>query len=378
MSHVFGKGGVGGFLGRTFSAKNLIPEIATIAGGIIGGPVGAGLGNVAGNLVEGKSLGNALESGAISGAEDVALGGITGAIGKAAGGTGTGTLIGNLVNDITGGSSIVGNAINTAGADLGIGTAASAAAGAGTGTILGNAINNIASAVGLGGATGSVLGNAVNQAGAAVGLGGATPAAAAAPSTAQLIAHTGSAAADAALAPAAASGGGLGSLISDVGGDLGLSKSDILPGALLGYTMLKGQQQLPGQSQITQAAETAAQQAAQLEAPLTSGAPLPGGLSSGIMQAADAAKAQIQSNFASMGLSGSTQEATALAQVDQNAQIQTAQLAQQLYTEGANQAGVSTADYATTMQTVAQQDAAYQQALNNFAAALGGGTTKAA
>lgn len=106
---------------------------------------------------------------------------------------------------------------------------------------------------------------------------------------------------------------------------------------------------------------------------------LPAGAQALISNATRAAKATLKSKFAGLGMSGSTSEATALAQVDQNAAAQTFDMAMSLYNTGMKQAGMSADIYRALLGYAQTQDARtdnenqrLDQAIVNFAAALAG------
>lgn len=106
---------------------------------------------------------------------------------------------------------------------------------------------------------------------------------------------------------------------------------------------------------------------------------LPAGAQAMITNATRAAKATLKSKFAQLGMSGSTSEATALAQVDQNAAAQTFDMAMNLYNTGMKQSGMSADIYRALLGYAQSQDARsdnenqrLDQAIVNFAAALAG------
>jgi hypothetical protein len=340
------------FIGHELSLKQMVPNLLSAAGATVGTLIapgvgtafGAGLGAYAGNELEGqtgkKSLSSAFSNASAAGLITGGLGlaGVNiagaGAGAGAAGGMNAGSLAAHT------GASAIDPALNSGGI-------ISSLEGAGS---------NVASSIGkLVGSPASTLENAGSHIGSDLkGLYSAVGGAGSGGS-------------------AASAGGGLLSRIGGLASDIGLSKSDIIPALGMAYSAVKGNPAPAGLKNIQAQAALANQNALALENPLTHGTPLPGGLSAGIQQAADAAKAQIRQEFSSMGLSGSTEEATALAQVQQNQQIQTAQTAQSLFTQGAQQAGISTADYQLIMQTQLQQDQNLQAALASFATAMGGG-----
>ena len=176
-----------------------------------------------------------------------------------------------------------------------------------------------------------------------------------------------------ALAPAAASGAGGGVLDTAAG----LLKSPLtLPllaggGLALDFLLQKPPSQMPEAQPIEQAAAQLGAEGTTLQSYLTTGT-LPPGAQAAVDQATNAAKAQIRSNYANLGLTGSTMEASAMNQADQNAAAMTFQIADQLLAQGANFTQLSTQLYTNILNLTVQQDAAFQQALGNFAGGLAG------
>jgi hypothetical protein len=356
-------------LGRIFSLKNVVPDVLTLAGSAIGGPIGAGLGYFAGEAIEGKSLGQA----ALGGLETFGLdevggsllgkGGVSGAVGSAVGKGLSGTVAGDAVTgvensqlgqDVSGLVGDVKTGIGDVGGALGLTNAAGSAvpATAGTGTIIGNDINSAASRLGLGGAGGSILGNAVNSAGSALGIG--APAA------------TG-----AASAPAPASSGGIGGIL----GDLGITKANALPAAIAAGGLLydtSRSQNIPGLTQLQSEANQFAAQGNQLQSYLQSGT-LPTGVQSSIDEASQAAEAEIRSQYAAMGLSGSSMEAQALASVKENTAAQGASIAATLLSQGVNESQIASQLYGDLLTFNQQQNTATGSAISSLAEALAGG-----
>ena len=356
-------------LGRIFSLKNVVPDVLTLAGSAIGGPIGAGLGYFAGEGIEGKPLGQA----ALGGLETFGLdevggsllgkGGVSGAVGSAVGKGLSGTVAGDAVTgvensqlgqDVSGLVGDVKTGIGDVGGALGLTNAAGSAvpATAGTGTIIGNDINSAASRLGLGGAGGSILGNAVNSAGSALGIG--APAA------------TG-----AASAPAPASSGGIGGIL----GDLGITKANALPAAIAAGGLLydtSRSQNIPGLTQLQSEANQFAAQGNQLQSYLQSGT-LPTGVQSSIDEASQAAEAEIRSQYAAMGLSGSSMEAQALASVKENTAAQGASIAATLLSQGVNESQIASQLYGDLLTFNQQQNTATGSAISSLAEALAGG-----
>ena len=358
-------------IGRIFSLKNLVPDVTTAAGAFLGGPIGAGIGNFAGEAIEGKPLGQAaisgLETGGIDAATADLLGNsnIGGAISKSLNGTVVGNAFSDIANspvgqDVSGLVSDAKSGIGDLSSALGLTNAAGTAvpATAGTGTIIGNGINSAAAKLGLGGAGGSILGNAVNSAGSALGIGAPSAGGAAAPAVAST------------AAPAASSGG-----IGGILGDLGITKANALPAAVAAGGLLydsSRSQNIPGEAQLQSKANQLASQGTQLQSYLQSGT-LPTGVQSSIDQASQAAEAQVRSQYAEMGLSGSSMEAEALASVKQNTAAQGASIASSLLSQGVSESQIASQLYGDLLTFNQQQNTATGGAISSLAEALAGG-----
>lgn len=106
---------------------------------------------------------------------------------------------------------------------------------------------------------------------------------------------------------------------------------------------------------------------------------LPAGAENIVQQATDAAKANIRSKYASLGLSGSSMEAQDLAAADERASGVRFQFASQLTTQGLDAAQMANQAYTQIANLQLQQDQGLQNALSNFAAAsaLGAGINAA-
>lgn len=93
----------------------------------------------------------------------------------------------------------------------------------------------------------------------------------------------------------------------------------------------------------------------------------------GIHSAAESAKAAMRTHFASMGLSGSSSEAQALANIDQTAAFQGAQLAQQIMNRGVQESGMASELYQALMKNAMEQEQDLMTSLGRFSTALAGG-----
>lgn len=101
---------------------------------------------------------------------------------------------------------------------------------------------------------------------------------------------------------------------------------------------------------------------------------LPAGAQAGIDEAAQAAKAQISSQFARLGLTGSTSETEALASVDQQAASQKFNDLMSVSQLGLQEVGGANSLYSQIMQSEIQSDQQTQDAIARLAAALAGST----
>jgi hypothetical protein len=359
-------------LGNMFSLKQVVPDVTAVVGGVggflVGGPagaaVGAGLGEAAGQKIEGKSW----EKSALSGVEaaSIAYGGAelygaaaAGAAGaaatEAAGGSlaGTGTALGNYI----GADTLVGAGINALGADVGIGAATSGLGTAGTGTLLGNAIGS-----------NTLIGGGINALGADVGIGTTESLAGGVvsnPALATALEGSGAVAAPAGYATgagAAAAGGG--GWLADIGGP-----RTLLSGAGLLMDALKGNQPVKGENQLNTAAAQDTQQGQILQNYLSSGT-LPPGAQAAINQATAAAQASIRSQYASMGMSGSSAEAQDIAAAQMAGVTQATNLATQLLQTGISENEFGTQLYADIMNENLQKDNNLGTAIGNFATAM--------
>lgn len=159
--------------------------------------------------------------------------------------------------------------------------------------------------------------------------------------------------------------------LDTLGTAIGSNAGPLLGGAVLGAESLRSQK-LPNQDQLQGSAQNLGTQGQALIDALTTGN-LPAGAQQALDQAAADQKAHIRSQYAGMGLSGSTMEQQALAQVDQNAATQKFQQIQQLVQTGLSETQLSNQLYQQLSNAQIQGDAALSSALANFAASLGGG-----
>jgi len=170
--------------------------------------------------------------------------------------------------------------------------------------------------------------------------------------------------------------GGFGkSLLGDLG-NVAKIAGPIVSGASLASSLNQksGVNALPQGPQLQGQANQLQSIGNQLTSPLLNGTALPAGAQAEIDQSKQAQKAHLRSTFAGLGMRGSTEETTALNQVDQQSAAQTFQIAQQLATQGISAIGGANAVYTQLMQAQLQQDQALQKAIANFSSALAGGT----
>jgi hypothetical protein len=391
-----------------------IADVAAPA--IVGAGLGAGGGAGLGALT-GEGAGKGAAGGAITGAAIGALGPVLGSAAEAAslpagiattaGDIGAG-LIGGAAGGAVTGSPILPSTLGGGAAGLvaGVGAPAPAAgansvpsAGGAGGSLsptaatlpggpppdyVGPDLGAPAGTMGVRGSAGALLDTTGNT--AYVGTMGLTPSAAGgggyvpgAPNSAEVQADV-AAAAPGGISPAtqdiissfpaaSASGGSpIESIISKIAANPGILAS----GGLLGIEAMRQNKPLPEQAQLNQLGAQTAATGSQLSSYLGTGT-LPPGANESIKLATSAAKSQVKSTAAQLGLSGSTWEADRLAQIDQQASAQGEQIATQLLQQGANYTQLSTAIFQNLLKDTLAQDQAFSNALSNFAVGLGGG-----
>ncbi len=159
--------------------------------------------------------------------------------------------------------------------------------------------------------------------------------------------------------------------------------SPAIAGLGLGYDLLKGNEtpqyepQVGGAARnITAAAQGLEQQGGQLQSYLTSGN-LPPGVNASLDVATNSAIASIKSQYASLGMSGSSAEAEDINNVMLEKQAQGSQIALSLYQQGTSEItsalgafGEEANIYSQLMDVGIQQNAELGQAISSFAAAL--------
>lgn len=385
--------------------------------------LGAGLGGTVGGLASGEKPGQALlggaESGGLAFAGGEALGALSGGnlgfsdLSNAFGGSGTApALFGggsgpsgfvtpgtdtplSGAESVGSASSFLPGGAGIGGADFASGTATPSAATGAAAPVTGTAglaapapapaTPAVAPGVGGGGAgAGALAGPAAGTPSTplATTLGGASPAATGTgsvdsnfflPGTSSPLAGADAIGPFSAASELPAAGGGLSGIGSTVGNWLMANPGIALGGALLGYEGLTANQPPPGLGQVeAQAKELTGLGNQALSAQSTGN--IPGGAQAALDEAQSAAQAQVRSQYAALGLSGSTMESQALAQIPQQIAAQKWQIIQGLTQTGLNEMGMADTLDLSRMSALIQQDQQFQSAISSFAAALAGGT----
>lgn len=161
--------------------------------------------------------------------------------------------------------------------------------------------------------------------------------------------------------------------ISGFGKMLAANPSTAISALGLGADALKGNQLAKGERQLQNQAANFASGGSKLQGYLDSGT-LPPGVQQSINQAAAARKAQITSQYAGMGMAGSSSMQQELQAVDAWAQGEGANVAMSLLQQGFAESGLSAQLYQDIANNARQQDAALGTALSNFASSFAGGT----
>jgi hypothetical protein len=344
---VFGSLAAGGLEGAALGAGSSLltggdPLKGALSGGITGGFIGGagpaigaatGLGTTAGDVIAG-GLGGAA-GGLITGGSP-----LTGALTGAGGG-----LVAGLGGGSGGGSAPSATVSNVPASGISGGTSAAAAAPATITPPAGGA------PVDLTGGTGSALS-------ASLGISAPPP-----PSVSGVGGTV-----DANGNPFAASSSKSG---FDIGSFISKNPGVLLGGGLLGAQMLMGNEALPAEKQLNQAAGEARSLGRAFTAPIFSGT-LPPGAQAAVDSATNAAKAKVKSSYASLGLAGSTMEAQNLAAVDREAAAQTFKMADMLLAQGADYTKLSDSLYQTLLQTQLAQESDFSKSLGVFASGLAG------
>lgn len=339
--------GIGDLTHKPFKALEAI--IPTAAGAFLGGPVGAGIGNALGQKLQGASIKDSvlggletygLGSGAVAGADYI----------SSAGG------VGNAIKSLP---STIGNAASDLGSELKdtFSGAASTAKNA-----LGFPTSTVDAASGLPASTA-----AASSAGAGGGLTDVGL-------TSQLAGNLGtgasgaSTAADAAALPASTGGGGLLSTAKDFLTNNGRTIASLAPVAM---QVANGNQTTQEQKLLEQQAAQLSQQGNQLTNTLNTGK-LPEGIQQNFDTALQDAITSIKSKYASLGLSGSTQESQEIQSANERVKGLQAQQLESLATQGLNMTNSSSDLYKNIMQTNINSNADLSSAIAAAVGSLGG------
>lgn len=179
--------------------------------------------------------------------------------------------------------------------------------------------------------------------------------------------------------PAAKAPNSIGALFQDGGltlGNVGTAlANNIAPLAAaggIGLDALKGNPKSGAQLSQNAIAAQEQGQGAQLENYLQTGT-LPAGEQAGVNQALQSAIASIKSQYASMGMSGSSAEQQDIANAQSQAQAASAQMQEQLLSTGINETGMSSQLYSELLKNQMASDTNLSNAVANFASAAGGG-----
>lgn len=351
-----------------------------IEGGLATGLAGAGLGAAGGAALSGFTGGDPLKGALTGGLTGGAVAGLGPVIGSA---TGLGTTAGDVLAGA--GAGLVGSAItgqNPLTAGL-LGGATGLAAGALSGTSATPATTTAPTVTGgsPSGGTASAVSQTAGITPAGAGGAGVTPVdltTAANPfgtidPTAFPASVTGT------TGGVGGSGSGSGNWATNLFGSsnavtntLGkIPPAALFGGAVLGADLLMGDKPPAALPQLQAAQAEAGSTGRALSSYMFSGT-LPPGAQAAVDQAHNAATAQVKSNYAKLGLSGSTMEAQALEQVQQATAAQKFQFADQLLKEGANYAQISDNMLAEILKAQTQQQDQLTAAIGQFAAGLAG------
>lgn len=145
-----------------------------------------------------------------------------------------------------------------------------------------------------------------------------------------------------------------------------------LAGVGAGLTALKGTGSIPNIGALQAQASQLSAEGSQLTKSLLSGQ-LPAGAQASVDSLVQANQARVRQTFANMGLSGSTEEATALSQAAEQGKAMAFQIAQQMATQGLGetQTGAQLLSQISQMQLASDQE--LQNAIVAFAQMAAGG-----
>lgn len=164
--------------------------------------------------------------------------------------------------------------------------------------------------------------------------------------------------------------------LSNITAAIGANGGPLLAGAgLVGDLALSGKK-LPGQEELSKEAGSLAAQGQTLQQYLQTGT-LPPGLQGALDSASNSAIATIKSRYASHGMSGSSAEQDAIAQVKESMAAQGSQMALQLLQTGVSESEGAAQLYQSIMNSALTQDANLGSAIGRFATSASGGTPQA-
>lgn len=161
-------------------------------------------------------------------------------------------------------------------------------------------------------------------------------------------------------------GGNYGQALSDVGSKLSANSNWLMPAASLGATALLGNTAAKGTTQVSQAAAQLSTAGQQLQTYLTTGT-LPAGVQASINSASESAKAAVRSQYAKMGMSGSSAEMADLQHVDTVATTQGTDIALKLMQQGVADTQISAQLYGELMNNAMASDKNLVSALSALA-----------
>lgn len=362
-----GTAGAAGAGAAGTAAATAAPTVLT--SGLASGLGAAGTAGLGGAATAGAGLG--LDAALLGGAELGSTGGLFGALGDAALGVG-----GGLGAGLEGG---LGTAL-TAGTEAGLGTSAAALAapdigGAGLATGLESGAGTLGSEFAAGGLEGAltpeVLTSTLPQGPGAASLlpeAGTLGVGDAVGSITPEVLTEGLPTAGVEFG-AAGPESAIGKFLADptlAGGAEALwANKDLIGAGALAFPLLAGSETMPGEDQLA----ALAQQAQSTGAQFSSGQ-LPPGMQSGLDSANAAAKAAMRSMFASRGMSGSSSEVAALANIDQTTAKHGAEIAMGLIDRGIAANKMSAALYTTIMQKAMMDDDRLGKSIGRISAAL--------
>ena len=348
--------------------------IGATAGGILAGVgEGAGLGALT-SAIEGKPLGKGALFGGLTGGAVAGLGPVLGSGLESAGvSAGTATTLGDVGAGIAGGTlgsvatgqSPLTGAIEGGGAGLlsgltsGAGSAPTSGPSGSAGTAAVSTAANAPAGAGGAAAPGAVSlpasggGATPVDPTQALGFGSQTDV-----TSFQTPLPAGSPALNTDLTPSAGIGtavgagpyGGTGGGVNNLLGFLGNNPGLLIGAGALGLDAIMGNKPLPAQTQVQNQAAGEASMGRTLSSYEQSGT-LPAGMQEIVDANTNAGIAKVKSTYASLGLSGSSMEAEAVAQVHQASSAQVAQMANQLLQQGATWSGMSNQEFNTLLQT---------------------------